>query len=41
MNAWMNDEKCMLEWMYERRIEKIGKIEVYASSGCMHRICAS
>jgi len=27
--------------MYERRIEKIGKIEVSASSGCMHRICAS
>jgi len=41
MNAWMNDEKCMLEWMYERRIEKIGKIEVSASSGCMHRMCVS
>jgi len=27
--------------MYERRIEKIGKIEVSASSGCMHRMCVS
>jgi hypothetical protein len=37
----MNDEKCMFEWMYERSIEKSGKIEVSASSGCMHRMCAS
>ena len=41
MYAWMNDEKCMLEWMYERMIEKRGKIEVSASSDCMHRMCAS
>ena len=23
MDAWINDEKCMLEWMYEKMIEKI------------------
>jgi len=23
MNVWINDEKCMLEWMYEKRVEKI------------------
>jgi len=41
MNAWMNDEKCMLEWMYERRIEKLEKIEVSASSGFLHRLSVS
>ena len=41
MNAWMNDEKCMLEWMYERRIEKLGKIEVSASSDFLHRLGVS
>ena len=41
MNAWINDEKCMLEWMYERKIEKLGQIEVFALSGLMHRLCVS
>ena len=41
MNARINDEKCMLEWMYDRKIEKLGKIEVSALSGLMHRLCVS
>jgi len=39
----MNDDKCMQmnEWMYERRTEKLGKIEVSASSGLLHRLGVS
>ena len=41
MLDWMNDEKCILEWMYERIIEKLGKIEVSASSDFLHRLGVS
>jgi len=27
--------------MYERKIEKLGQIEVFALSGLMHRLCVS
>ena len=41
--AWMNDDKCMqmTEWMYERRIENLGKREVSASSGFLQKLGVS
>ena len=36
---WLNE--CMFEWMYERKIKKLGKIEVSVSSGFLHRLGVS
>jgi len=41
MNAWINDEKCRLEWMYEKGLKKLGKIEISASSGFLQRLSVS
>jgi len=42
MLDWMNDEKCMqlTEWMNEG-MKNLGKTEVSASSGLLHRLGVS